>query len=328
MLKIGPVGVTLLTAAFLCWFPAACSGPTVAEVHRLEAAGKGLLVSVFFTDARTGYAVGGDREDSDAILIRTRDGGATWESCPTGLRSRLYAVHFPTHRTGYAVGLRGAALKTEDGGDRWTRMDPGKDAWLASVFFTSKSTGFVVGGDESGGVILRTRDGGRSWRSLLGGVPPACRSVSLRDVFFVDRKRGYAVGGRGAILRTRDGGDSWEACPSGVDVWLRAVHFLDAQHGFVAGSAGVLLATSDGGAAWRRLDPPGADKLNDVLFLDREIGYVATMGGRLHRTADGGATWQTVYESRRALTSLGLAGPRAGCVVGDDGTVLEFRDPR
>lgn len=320
------VKVTLVAAVFL-HFSASCSGRPGAKVHQLGTGRNGLLVSVFFTDARTGFAVGGDREEgSDAILIRTRDGGATWESCPTGLRTRLYAVHFPTRRTGYAVGLHGALLKTEDGGERWARMDTGLDTWLASVFFTSDSTGLVVGGGESGGVIVRTRDGGRTWRSRVEDVPRRCRSASYRDICFVDRNRGYVVGERGVILRTLDGGDSWESCRSGADVWLRAVHFLDAQNGFVAGSAGVLLATSDGGASWRHLELGSEDKLNDVVFLDKTIGYVATMGGRLRRTADGGATWRTVHETSGALTALSLAKPRVGYAVGDHGTVVEFRE--
>ncbi|MHC4494101.1 MAG: WD40/YVTN/BNR-like repeat-containing protein, partial [Planctomycetota bacterium] len=249
---------------------AACSGMHGAAWRRLESGRDELLVSVFFTDTRTGFAVGGDREEGTAaILIRTSDGGASWQTCPTGLRTRLYGIHFPTHQTGYAVGLRGSLLKTVDGGKRWTRLATGTDAWLAAVFFTSKDTGFVVGGGADTGVLLRTDSGGRSWRSCLGVVPETCRSTSFRDVSFVDRETGYVVGERGVILKTVDGGDSWTACESGADVWLRALHLVDAQRAYVAGSAGVLLRTENAGASWERVRLDRSEKLNDVRFVDR-----------------------------------------------------------
>jgi len=304
---------------------ASCAAPGV-EVLSRRAGTSELLVSVWFVDARTGFAVGGDREDSAAALVRTRDGGATWEAYVTGVRARLYAVHFPTPRVGYAVGLHGALLRTADGGERWSRIDAGSDGWLAGVFFTSAEVGHVVGGGDTRGLLLRTRDGGATWRSRMDAVPEACRSAALRDVFFVDDARGYVVGERGVILRTRDGGDSWELCASGVDAWLRAVCFLDARRGFVAGAGGVLLATADGGDSWRRLDVGTADKLNDLLFVDASVGYVVTMEGRLFRTADGGATWIRVHEEHGALTALNRASDGVTYAVGDDGVLLEIRE--
>ena len=65
------------------------------------------------------------------------------------------------------------------------------------------------------GVIWHTDDGGATWRQQ-----PSPVSCHLNAVFFIDGRRGWAVGGesrprkagsRGVVLRTDDGGATWTA---------------------------------------------------------------------------------------------------------------------
>ena len=74
------------------------------EPVRLDSGTRGLLVAIHFLDGRTGFAVGANGEKDDAILQRTNDGGRTWSSYETGLKARLYDVHFPTRQ----IGMRSA----------------------------------------------------------------------------------------------------------------------------------------------------------------------------------------------------------------------------
>ena len=277
-----------------------------------------LIVDLDFADAQRGFVVGGDREEgTPALLLRTDDGGESWRRIDLDIETRLYSVHFPTPRVGYTVGLGGTALETADGGDTWTALDCGVDDWLAAVHFTSVETGYVAG--DSG--ILVTTDGGATWRPAFGGDSRRTKGLRLRDLVFLDRDVGYAVGGGGAILRTEDAGRTWQRLHSGVDAWLRSVHFVDRRTGFVGGS-GVLLTTTDGGASWRELAHP-REKLNDVLFLDTKRGYTVTMEGRLWRTMDGGASWELDFENEgSALTSLRFPVHGAGFAAGDGGTLL------
>ena len=57
----------------------------------------------------------------------------------------------------------------------------------------------------------------------------------LHDVCFVDPRRGWAVGDRGAVWQTDDGGRNWRQQESGVGCPLRSVCFLDAETGWAAG---------------------------------------------------------------------------------------------
>lgn len=289
--------------------------------RRLDSGCEELIVGLAFADAMHGIAVGGDREEgTPALLLKTDDAGESWRRIDLDLETRLYAVHFPTPRTGYAVGLRGTVLKTTDGGESWSRLDCGVEGWLAAVFFTGAETGFVAGND----LILKTTDGGASWRPVVDDPSGPDENASLRDLFFASPATGYAVGDMGLILRTADAGESWERVESGVDAWLRAVHFVDERTGFVAGS-GVLLATSDGGATWRRLAAHPREKLNDVLFLDARNGFTTTMEGRIRRTRDGGATWELAFDNdHRAMTGLQSTRAEVVYAAGDAGTLLRL----
>jgi hypothetical protein len=63
--------------------------------------------------------VGGDwayPNSKAGIILKTIDGGATWEELPSGTTDILWSVYFPSADTGYAVGEKGTILKTTNGG--------------------------------------------------------------------------------------------------------------------------------------------------------------------------------------------------------------------
>jgi len=73
----------------------------------------------------------------------------------------------------------------------------GTEQPLLGVHFIDKEEGWAVGNK---GVIIHTRDGGKTWVSQdSGAIDP------FLDVYFIDSKRGWAVG-FGPIARTEDGG--------------------------------------------------------------------------------------------------------------------------
>jgi hypothetical protein len=67
---------------------------------------------------------------------------------------------------------------------------------LKSIMFPSSNTGYAVGN----GTIIKTTDGGNSWKSIPYGTP-----YSLSSVYFTDDNTGYAAGYPGIILKTTEG---------------------------------------------------------------------------------------------------------------------------
>jgi hypothetical protein len=145
-------------------------------------------VDTYFTDVDNGWVVGGratvpqpTRADVRAVVLRTRDGGQTWEDRAAPLAAQLplgewgWKIHFIDDRVGY-VGLesftRAAILKTTDGGESWTRIeveDPQGNVNLEGVGFLDENTGWVGGwgvskvGDPAAGFSSATTDGGKTW---------------------------------------------------------------------------------------------------------------------------------------------------------------------
>jgi photosystem II stability/assembly factor-like uncharacterized protein len=102
----------------------------------------------------------------------------------------------------WAVGPSGVAPRTFVGPDstEWEPVTNGASHQMQGVQFTSDLTGFAVGYDV-GGMILRTDDGGTNWTAQVSNTPSR-----LKDVYFIDSLRGWAVGESGTIMHTGGGG--------------------------------------------------------------------------------------------------------------------------
>jgi photosystem II stability/assembly factor-like uncharacterized protein len=134
--------------------------------------------------------------------------------------------------------------------------------------------------------------------------------AELRDVFFVSRDVGWAVGlvpsdagDGGVILHTTDGGEHWNVQIGGPHSAMRAfqqVWFLDATHGWAteAGEGG-LLRTADGDT-WESIRPNFPTNA-DFVFTSPDVGLWVN-GAEIRRTTDGGRTWKMVFLGREKVT--------------------------
>jgi len=76
--------------------------------------------SVWFTDNTTGILAGGlPASDSTQTLLRTTDGGTTWDVLIDETGPILRDVHFSNANDGFAVGEWATVLQTADGGLTW-----------------------------------------------------------------------------------------------------------------------------------------------------------------------------------------------------------------
>lgn len=130
----------------------------------------------------------------------------------------------------------------------------------------------VTVGDR--GHILYSSDG-NVWQQAKVPV-----NVLLTDVFFVDDKRGWAVGHDATILGSRDGGLSWaiEHYSPETDKPLFGIYFKDSSNGIAFGAYGMFLRTTDGGANWQKefhgelLHPDDLEYINELKATD-PAGY-------------------------------------------------------
>nr|WP_225776936.1 YCF48-related protein [Pseudomonas sp. Marseille-Q3773] len=185
----------------------------------------------------------------------------------------------------------------------------------------------VVVGDR--GHILFSDDQGRTWTQAR--VPT--RQL-LTAVFFLDDKRGWAVGHDAQVLASNDGGATWSKQFEDLarEAPLLDVAFLDAGHGFAVGAYGALLETTDGGQHWQdvaeRLDNPDQLHLNGIAQV-RDAGlFIVGEQGSMFRSADNGQTWSKVqgpYEGS-LFGVIGTAQPRTLLAYGLRGNLFRSTD--
>ncbi len=77
----------------------------------------GMIHGIAFRNRSSGLAVG-----ADDTLLRTANGGLTWEAASAPVNSRLNAVQYSSRLRAFASGDDGVVLRTQNGGLNWTRI--------------------------------------------------------------------------------------------------------------------------------------------------------------------------------------------------------------
>lgn len=175
----------------------------------------------------------------------------------------------------------------------------------------------------TGGKVVLSRDGGKSWLSQATGT-----RNNLLGIAAWDPQHATAVGNLGTIIVTADGGNTWtEAKTPGSSNpnKLFRVHIFD-DVAWAVGEFGALLQSRDRGMNWSRALPEKDRAWNDVFFLGRQ-GWLVGEFGTVMKTADGGETWSEVATANKvSLMSVAFRDPRHGVAVGLSGTVMVSGD--
>jgi len=177
----------------------------------------GMLVDVYFQNEMDGFAVGGTDsvQSGVAVILRTRDGGETWEQAFTSTLSPGagaewgWKISFPSEMVGYvSVEYNSSGsptaklLKTEDGGETWREIQihgSTSNAGLQGLGFISETTGWASGR----GITSVTTDGGESWTQLPHYSPFSDRGQldgRMNRFFMVNDTLAYGVGQRLYVL--------------------------------------------------------------------------------------------------------------------------------
>jgi photosystem II stability/assembly factor-like uncharacterized protein len=234
------------------------------------------------------------------VLLVTSDGGATWKRQRFFLPQRGVDVAFFDASTGWLVTDAGAVLATTDGGAGWTVMEQ-VDLTAKAIAAGGSGRAWVAGnatgaaGESGASAVLRTVDGGETWRRTRFGM------AQLADVAFTDDRHGVLIA-LDRIWSTRDGGRSWKLRRTLPMTVLTGIAAGDARGFWVAGwdtqtGDPLVFAGRDGGATWRRLRvelppaEPGALQARQIACAGDDRLWITCPAGVI-ATADGGRTWE------------------------------------
>jgi photosystem II stability/assembly factor-like uncharacterized protein len=194
------------------------------------------FLSIRFADKKRGFVIGSllNKADQviDSVVMRTEDGGETWQRVPVPSKRELFHLDFNGSLHGWIVGDKGLILATEDGGANWTIQNSGVTRALFNVDFRDDYNGYTVGG---GGTILRTEDGGKTWERVI-----TTYTETFKRIDFADDKNGWIVGHGGSILRSSDRGKSWVRQDSHTREDLYGL-FMGKKYGWAVGAKGLIV---------------------------------------------------------------------------------------
>ncbi len=272
-------------------------------------------------------------------LLRTIDGGNTWDSLTTiwlagsGLFDNDVSFvndsvgFISTHdtSTGYLK-----IFKTTDSGNVWTDITPFNVLYgRLQVQFLNDQVGYMYSNSAFDDSLWITTNGGTSWIKRILGFSLGSGTSSMPAMSFVNDTTGYLAGGDGSfaymgvIQRTSDAGQSWTTTilPSSYTL-ITAIHFPNKDTGYVATRYGDIYRTINEGSTWDSIATLNLGTYTQVFFLDGATGFVIS-GMDIYKTTDAGISWTINYTGSAYLSSIDFADDSTGYVVGDNGTILK-----
>ncbi len=242
----------------------------------------------------------------DAALFRSQDAGVTWQEM-AALRGHSSGPNWqpgaggmclhtivldPNNEQRMFVAISAAgAFRTDDGGQSWKPInkglvsdyipDPHADVGHCVHRIISHPTQPDVLFMQKHWDVMRSDDGGDSWREVSGnlpsdfGFPIAVHAHEPETIYVVpitSDSLHYPPEGKLRVYRSRGGGEQWEALTEG----------LPQEHCYV-------------------------NVLRDAMAVDtvQPCGiYFGTTGGQVYASADDGDSWQAIVRDLPAVLSV------------------------
>jgi len=168
---------------------------------------KYIVLQLFALNGKEAWATLDTGDAVSVLLMHTTDGGKKWTEAGS-VPNRAF-LHFVSSKEAFSGNVR-----TADGGKTWTRL-PVPASAVGDVYFHDRGNGWAVTQGKDKFNIMRTTDGGKSWKIVLSkaSVAPVTgtviRSAGKNDAWV------ELIGDSGmsqtsySLFHTKDGGKSW-----------------------------------------------------------------------------------------------------------------------
>ena len=224
-------------------------------------------------------------------IIYSRDLAGDWSqlSSHETLKTLNDITHLEENHV-WACGNSGLIMASSDGGVNWESQLIDDEYTLRCINFPSALIGYCVGSSPSGGVILRTTDGGSIWTEITPVVPDV---EVLLSVDFMNEDCGVAVGNAGKIVYTTDGGASWTEKTGFGSIGFSSVCFGDTDRGWIVGGSGKIICFDFSSDSWSEQTSPMTNDFHGLFALNADTVWAVGWNGTIVRTLDAN-NWQTV----------------------------------
>ncbi|NGM80917.1 hypothetical protein G5B47_00670 [Paenibacillus sp. 7124] len=282
-------------------------------------------------------------EEGQTITLITPDAGNidSTKASKYQIQTRLTDFHLFSESEGLAWGVTKNALRlylTRDNGKTWTNISPASAVQFSSnpvygrdIFFTDSDNGWIIRQTFAmmETIVLRTRDGGKSWK-----ISPLSQGSSISSAYFSSPFKGWLMATWGteesreskALYMTDDGGATWKTIMQNDQYSPNSPHpalpvvgiaggvvFRDGVTGLIPLNRSKnpkLYRTVDGGSSWREVKAlPASSAFNNYdnvtlgkpEFFSPATGWIPVVGtrknpaGKVYNgyfTSNGGIDWK------------------------------------
>ena len=256
------------------------------------------LNDVCFIDRQHGWAAG-----DHGTILRTSDGGETWKTIAQ-LNQTVITNSGSNGSLSLSEKLRGVSNRQViKSGPINQSSDPKFTCQLTGIFFLDQQHGWACGGyalpylDRTQSVVLRTADGGMTWRVLHNTAAPA-----LKQIHFTSLRSGWAVGEgshkyRSGIYFTHNGGTTWssDSPETKKKSWRRAARngpntIAVSDSGAIGFSQPTSGNPTDMDAA--AILGTGPQHFSDVAIAGEKDAWAVGRRGAIFRSADNGLSFR------------------------------------
>lgn len=285
----------------------------------------GSILSVDFINENNGVAVG-----VSGTILKTSDGGLTWQRVSSGITKTLNAISFASTNIGVIVADRGNMLRTTNGGESWYQLPIVTQQHLYDISFSDSLTGFVVG---AYGTMLKTIDGGATW--FIYSNTPTTSDINFYTICLPNLNNiaiaGGGINGGGVVIyHSTDAGNTWIQQIPGQHPFnvLTDIYFIDEYNGVVIGTNGLIYWTTNGGTSWLQAASNISTTLTSVHLNMDGNGVAVGLAGEMLRTTNYGADWLSFTQriTSNFLTGVSFVDKNIGSAVGDAATIIRTTD--
>ena len=231
------------------------------------------ITALDWVDANDAYAIG------PGTLLRTKNGGMTWESRPIATGNSFNSIDCATvAECILTVSAGNELVKTSDGGETDT-VKATSSSLIYGAAYASATQIVAVG--ASGATVL-SNDGGATFAPSSGDIGGEYSKLRSGPGGLV-----VAPGAKGNLAFSSDEGQTWRVLATQTSAELADVAFSTPQIGYALDVNGGLQQTNNGGGSWLTLSPGTSTPAKAVVALGtRAVLLIGPVG--IHRALNGG----------------------------------------
>ena len=306
------------------------------------------LNAILTLDGALGFSAG-----KSGTLLRTVNGGVSWETLPIGTATIEYNdVFFPVSTEGYVLGTAGV-ITTSDEGQNFAPLTfasiPASANFLRGAYYLANRAMVASNGASADSYLIESSDSGTNWListltdlEVKGVFLSAGGGASVATWVWGKYFAGTEAGNNVILKRINSGAFSivYRNASNGI----RDLYFVDDQNGFAVGDSGLFIRTDDGGSTWTTVivkdenNSPISSNLNSLYFVNPSFGWICGNGGTIAVTATAGTSWNTYPLSAplpdlKDISVITSNGGGTGLITalafiaGTNGTILNLVSP-